>query len=245
MLSAPDTRPSVQRTVEHSLAGVTIPDDPAVLSPAIVAAIRSGRFEAAEAAELPHIVRPGDRVLELGAGIGFISTLLDRLPEVRDVLSVEANPYLIPYMARLHAANGVRKVTRMNAVLGDWLTPRASFYLRRDFWMSSLSPGPAPYIAEVEVPVLPMSRLLRDRQISLIVCDIEGAETSLFAGADLAEVDRIYLELHDHLTGLGAVRDLFAVLAAAGFAYDPRHSNRAVVLFQRARHGDPLRAYVG
>ena len=59
-------------------AGVVIPFDPAVITPAIHRAVVSGRFEAEESRQIPHIVRPGDRVLEIGAGIGFISTLLSR-----------------------------------------------------------------------------------------------------------------------------------------------------------------------
>ena len=62
---------------------MTIPFDPAVITPAIGRAIREGRFEAEESRQIPHIVRPGDRVLEIGAGIGFISTLIARQRRMR------------------------------------------------------------------------------------------------------------------------------------------------------------------
>ena len=55
----------------------------------------------------------------------------------------------------------------------------------------------------------------------------------LFQGADLSGVDRIFLEMHDHVTGLSGVRGLFATLAGHGFVYDPRHSLGSVVLFQK------------
>ena len=84
-------------------AGVVIPFDPQVITPAICQAIIEGRFEAEEASQIPRIVRPGDRVLEIGAGIGFISTLLSRQRRVSRVIAVEANPHLIDYMTRLHA----------------------------------------------------------------------------------------------------------------------------------------------
>src|SRR6478609_6637784 len=99
------------------VAGVVIPYDPAIITPAIRAAIVSGRFEAEEALQIPRIVRPGDRVLEIGAGIGFISTLISRQRRVSRVVAVEANPYLLDYMVRLHHRNRVRKVRRINAVL--------------------------------------------------------------------------------------------------------------------------------
>ena len=86
--------------------GVVIPLDPAIITPAIHRAIVAGRFEAEEALQIPHIVRPGDRVLEIGAGIGFISTLLSRQRRVSRVVAVEANPFLIDYMTGSTAAPG-------------------------------------------------------------------------------------------------------------------------------------------
>lgn len=222
-----------------------IPDDPAVITPTIRAAILAGRFEAEEASQIAAIVRPGDRVLEIGAGIGFISTLLARERRVARVIAVEANPHLLAYMARLHGVNRVRKVRRLNAVLTNAAATSATFYLRGDFWMGSLSPAPNPYLATVEVPTLSLDRLLRDEAINLVVCDVEGAEDGLFDGADLSCVDRIYLETHDHVTGLSGVRRLFATMAEQGFVYDPRHSLGSVVLFQRLGDRDIVRPYKG
>ena len=99
--------------------------------------------------------------------------------------------------------------------------------------MSSLAPAPNPYIGTVEVPTMSFDALLREEAIDLVVCDVEGAETVLFHGADLSGVDRIFLEMHDHVTGLSGVRRLFATMAEHGFVYDPRHSLGSVVLFQQ------------
>jgi FkbM family methyltransferase len=232
-------------TLALATHGVLIPDDPEVITPGIRAAILAGRFEAEEASRLAAIVEPGDRVLEIGAGIGFISTLLARQPRVARVVAVEANPRLLPYMARLHALNRVRKVRRVNAVLTNGPERRATFYLRRDFWMGSLSPTPNPWVATVEVPTMRLDALLRDEAIGLVVCDVEGAEAWLFDGADLAGVDRIWVETHDHVTGLSGVRRLFATMAAQGFVYDPRHSLGAVVLFRKLGVADIVRPYAG
>lgn len=227
-------------------SGVVIPPDPEVITPAIRTAILEGRFETAEARQIPRIVEPGDRVLEIGAGIGFISTLLARERRVASVLAVEANPHLIDYMARLHASNRVRKVRRLNAVLTcDMGAGRATFYLRRDFWMGSLMAGPNPYVATVEVPTRNLDAVLREEAISLIVCDVEGAEAFLFEDADLSGVDRVFVEVHDHITGLSGVGRVFETLAAKGFAYDPRHSEGSVILFRRLRTPETLRPYAG
>jgi FkbM family methyltransferase len=164
---------------------------------------------------------------------------------VARVVAVEANPHLMAYMTGLHAANRVRKVRRLNAVLTNQPGPSATFYLRRDFWMGSLSAGPNPYVGTVEVPTMSLDGLLRDEGIDLVVCDVEGAETVLFQDADLSGVDRIFLETHDHVTGLSGVRQLFATMAGHGFVYDPRHSQGSVVLFQRLGPDDILRPYAG
>lgn len=232
-------------TDELDVAGVIVPRDDRVLTPAIRQAMLAGRFETEEAAQIPRIVRDGDRVLEIGAGIGFISTLLARQAGVAQVTAVEANPHLLDYMGRLHARNHVRKVRRVNAVLCNSAEPTATFYLRRDFWMGSLSAEPNPWIATVEVPTLSLDGLLRDEAISLIVCDVEGAEAALFEGADLSGVDRVFVETHDHVTGLSGVRRLFATMHGHGFVYDPRHSTGSVVLFQRLGESDIVRPYAG
>jgi FkbM family methyltransferase len=228
-----------------SLRGVVIPDDPRIITPAIRHAILTGRFEAEEAEAVPCIVRDGDTVLEIGAGIGFMSTLLARQRGVRRVIAAEANPDLIDYMAFLHFENGAEGVERVNAVLTNEDGASATFFQRHDFWMGSLMPGPNPYVATVEVPTHNLDGLLRREGVTLIVCDIEGAEAFLFEGADLSGVDRIFLELHDHVTGLTGVAALFRALGAQGFAYDPRHSAKSVVLFQRVHADEVPRPYEG
>lgn len=227
------------------VAGVIIPEDERVLTSPIRAAMLAGQFEAEESAQIPHIVRGGDRVLEIGAGIGFISTLLAREPRVSAVVAVEANPHLLDYMGRLHASNHVAKVRRLNAILTNAAAETATFYLRRDFWMGSLSAEPNAFVATVEVPTMNLDALLRDEAISLIVCDVEGAEADLFEHADLSGVDRIFVETHDHVTGLSGVRRLFETMQAQGFVYDPRHSTGSVVLFQRLGDADIVRPYAG
>ncbi|MCF6272257.1 MAG: FkbM family methyltransferase [Rhodobacteraceae bacterium] len=221
--------------------GVLIPFDPDIITPPVAQAIRNGTFEAEEAAQIPHIVQKKDIVLDIGAGIGFISTLISR--HATRVISVEANPDLLPYMGALHKLNGVDNAEIVNAVLGNGENGSATFYQRDDFWMGSLSKDPNPYKSTVKVPVRGLNTLLKQAQVSLIVCDIEGAESFLFQDAELCCVDRIYLELHDHITGLKGIASVFEAMGTRGFSYDPRYSSGAIVLFRRVEKNETLRPY--
>ena len=227
------------------VSGVIIPDDPNVITPGVRHAILLNRYETEEAEQIPQIVRPADIVLEIGAGIGFISTLLSRQRRVSRIIAVEANPLLMDYMTRLHHVNRVRKVRRVNAVLTNEPVKNKTMYLREDFWMGSLMEGPNPFVDTVQVPTLNLNAFLRTEGVNLIVCDVEGAETALFEDADLTTVDRVFVELHDHVTGLRSVGTLFTRMAEHGFIYDPRHSAGSVVLFRRVGEEDIVRPYAG
>ena len=84
------------------------------------------------------MVREDDVVVELGAGIGFMSTLVATKRKIKAVHAFEANPQLIPYIASVHAANGVKNAHVTNAILG----PEAGsvpFYIREKFIASSMT----------------------------------------------------------------------------------------------------------
>lgn len=230
-----------------TLNGIIFPDDPAILTPNIRTAILDRSFEAQEARGLASLMQPGERVLELGAGTGFISTLLDRCATVEQVWAVEANAELLPYMKRLHHANRCTKVQRLHAVLSDDPSANATgtvpFYHRPDFWMGSLLQGPNPYHAISHVPVQSLSRFLARHRISAIVCDIEGAECDVFARADLSQIRLLQVEVHDHISGLTGVQRLIRTLDAKGLFYDPRPSGQSLMVFRRVSLPEQLRPY--
>jgi hypothetical protein len=72
--------------------------------------------------------------------------------------------------------------------------------------------------------------------------DIEGAERDLLREAGFPGVERIFMEMHDHLYGLAGIRDMTGALAAKGFAYDPRGSSGSCVLFSRSNEAREYQA---
>ena len=227
------------------LNGVLIEAPTDVITPTIAQALSTGAYEAEEARIVSHALRPHDRVLEIGSGLGFITTLIARDDRVASLVAVEADPRLARRAATTLQRNGCPNAEVINAVLAPEASDgdMAVFYQRPDFWMSSMIETDVPYDRAVNVPVLPLNEMLKTRAITCIVCDIEGGEVELLKGADLSGVDWVVVELHDHVTGLSGVSDLFNTMRRKGFTYDPRCSEGAVILFRRLGYCEDRRPY--
>jgi len=227
------------------LDGVLIQAPNDVITPMIAEALSTGAYEAEEARIVARSLKPCDRVLEIGSGLGFVSTLIARDDRVTSLLAIEADPRLAKRATSTLLLNNCGCAEVMNAVLAPEATigEMATFYQRPDFWMSSMFETDVPYDRAVSVPVLSLNELLRSRAITCIVCDIEGGEVGLLKDADLAGVDRVIVELHDHITGLSGVSSLFDTMRRKGFTYDPRCSEGTVVLFRRLGYCEDRRPY--
>ncbi len=219
-------------TVE--LNGVKIPILPGVFSPTVISALETGSYEQAEARVLPRILREGERVLEIGAGIGYLSTIMARDAGVAAVRVYEANPLLLPVIAEVHRLNRVADIDVRHGVLRSSGSGASStFYVRGDFWGSSLQKEPWEYDYTIEVPNVSFADELATYQPTLIVCDIEGGELDLFQDACLHGVRRIYMEVHQEVIGRRGMRDLFDAMSANDLHYDQHHSCGAILLFSR------------
>lgn len=218
--------------VEHF--GIKLRIDPDFMTPLLMDAIRQGRYETPEARRIGNILRQGDVVLEIGAGIGFMSALMLKNPVVERVVSFEANPLLIPKIQRTMDDNGVgaQRFELHNAILGAEETGMVDFHVHRDFWASSLRKTTAT-IHSFPIPLVSFDRTIKTTRPTVIVCDIEGGEKTLFTTSDLTGVRCVYLELHQRVLGPAGMRDVFQAFHDRGFHYDQTHSSGAIVLFSR------------
>lgn len=180
-----------------------------------------GRYERGEARCLLHGLEPGDVVLEIGAGVGFTSTLAARRVGDRNVFCYEANPALVERIRRTHSLNGVAP-TVVNAVLGRG-AGEARFYVRADFSTSSLVGSPDE--PSVPVPQLDLDTELRRSGANCLVLDVEGAEAELVPLIDWTTIEKLVLELHPKILGPERTAALLAHLAAQGLHTDRRASS--------------------
>lgn len=227
--------------VTHGGSGIRLSLDRLVANDRIVAEIESGGYEAAELAIASRYVRPSDRVLELGAGLGFISSGVMRRVAPAAYVAVEADARLQAHIRRSHTLNAVTGVEVMIAAFASdpevLARGTVDFTLHREFWRSGIGQDQPGITETVSVAAVDASAFLRDRRITVLIADIEGAELDLFRHLDPAGLERIVLELHPQRFGARGVMEVFVRLAALGFAYDTAHSQWPVVCFERLPAG--------
>jgi FkbM family methyltransferase len=214
--------------------GIELQLDHRFMSAKMMDVIKEGRYERQEARQISRIIQADEVVLELGAGIGFVSALIATNPCTKFLVSYEANPRLIPAITDTLTRNAGPSESKWevrNAVLMNGIVPDdVDFYLHEDFWASSLNPVAAAVGVE-KVKAERFNNILALIRPTLIVCDIEGGELELFRNADLSGVKKVFLETHQKRIGRRGMKELFDYFHARDFHYDQAHSEGSVVLF--------------
>lgn len=207
-------------------------DDPAI-SDNLRNRTLQGKYEKQEAKCIMEAGEQGDRLLEVGAGIGYISCIAGISGKFTSITCVEANPELIPLIRRNHEINNVTSDVINRAAVADKGAQgaQAAFFIRNDFWASSMSPRPPGYSKQVEIPQTCIQDLIDRLKPTFLVCDIEGGETALIPRLALTSVSKVMIELHQRVIGRRGMKTVFDAMSSQGFHYDQWHSSGGVVLF--------------
>jgi FkbM family methyltransferase len=216
--------------------GVKIPIDRDVISEKLERKLKNNNYEAPEVRGLANFVKKQDRILELGAGIGFISTYLSKIFGVKGVLAYEANPDMLPYIEKVHRANGVENVeVRNQLLLNDTAVANASipFYITDPLHSSSMVKPDATITRVADVPTARLSDAIAEFDPTIIVCDIEGAEAEIFEAVNFGNVKRVYAESHRRKYGGLGMRKFVHDMHRHDFFLNARYSVDGQVLFNR------------
>ena len=213
--------------------GMRFPKNPEIVRGQIRGALRDNEYEAKETIAALRTVRAGDTVMEVGAGIGYMSTLVATKRDVKAVHAFEANPHLIPYIRSVHEANDVTNATVTNAILGK-RKGSANFYVRNKLTASSLDEMDGKGVERVErVDVLNANHVFDELEPNVLIADIEGAEVDLIPLLDLSRLRAAIIELHPQWIGPGGGNTIMRCFMDAGMAYYHRGSHGKVVAFRR------------
>ena len=203
----------------------------------MIESITAGRYEGGEIAAGLACIPKGSRILELGAGAGVVGAVLAKNLAPAAMLSVEANPGLIPNIRDLHTHNGLADLIdlRNTVVLSAPDAPaEVTFHVRGNFLGSSLTPLREDRTRPVSVPVLRYGDLRRDFPHDAIMMDIEGGELDFLRHADLTGVKVLVAEYHKGIYGREGLRECRKLLQRQGFRLVEEHSTPAVWAMVRA-----------
>jgi FkbM family methyltransferase len=206
-----------------TLDGLTVICDPALVPRSVSTAIIKGSYERPERELARAAIRSGDRVVEVGSGVGIVGLLCNRLAGPGNVLSFEASAALEGIIRANFALNGLEPRLRLRAVTSDGAP--ISFF-RDDNVISSSVFDRGLNATKVFVESDPLDRVLAEERADVLVMDVEGAEIDLLTRANLISLREIIVELHPHIVGEAAVEAMIVSICAQGFRETGRiHKN--------------------
>ncbi len=210
--------------------GVKVPDSP-MITPERAERINAARYEGQEIAGALAVIRPGDHVLEMGAGIGLVGAIAAKNGNPARVLSFEANPNLIEHIRGLYRLNQLsKKIQVRNEVLIS--APDApetmTFHIRNSYLGSSLIDSETRATTQVEVPTASYAQVHADFAPDVVLMDIEGGELDFLRHASLDGVRAIVIEFHPGAYGREGMRECKSILENAGFSKLEGHCTRHV-----------------
>jgi FkbM family methyltransferase len=218
--------------IDVTIGGVHLSLPAEVTTPPLARRLREGSYEADEARAAKHCVKEGFRVLELGAGIGYVTALCGRRTAPENILAVEAHPGMVPVLEDTLARNGAAGATVLHAAV----VPSAeegrtvAFHLADEFPASRLG---ACGGRQVEVPVIGFHDLLRAHRPHVVLMDIEGVEARLFDRPWRCPLRFCVLELHPKRYPARAIQRIVDAMSAMSMTYDPATSRGRVLGFRR------------
>jgi FkbM family methyltransferase len=222
---------------EYEIDGLRMEAPEALLNARIAAKLEAGTYEAHEARAAAMRLRAGQRVLELGAGIGYVSAICARAVGAENVTCVEANPAMLPVIRANLDRNGYGAATLLHgAVTGrEGTEAQIAFDGAKSFWAGRIADEASAAARGVEVPALGLDGLLARARPHVVIMDIEGAEEWLFDGPWPAHVHAVMLELHPGRYPDTVIQRIVDCMSASGLTYDPGPSCGRILCFRKLR----------
>ncbi len=187
-------------------------------------------YENEERELIKNFIRPSDSVLELGACLGIVSCVTNKIlaDNSRHVV-VEGNPFCISAIHRNRELNGCGFLVENCAVGGG---REATFYLHPHFVVGGTTQRKSA--RAVRVPARSLAELeSRYGPFTALVMDIEGAELEVFeVSQDILKNYRVVIiELHEWAIGAEKVGRCRKILRGAGLVF--KQSTGATEAWQR------------
>jgi FkbM family methyltransferase len=210
--------------------GIWLPCNQPGIAPGIARQIYFGEYESKEVDIVASKLETTDTVVEVGAGLGYLSAFCAKRIGNDRVHTFEANPALMPLIRATHERNAIApEVHNVLLARGDG---ECTFYVEPEFWASSTT-ARSELARAIKVPQRDLNAELIRLSPSFLIVDIEGGEAEFFAYADLAGINKICLETHPDVLGNDGISSIFSRLFAQGFVLDFSCIRKNVFFFYR------------
>jgi len=170
---------------------------------------------------LKRYIRPQDRVIELGACLGIVSCLTNKILADKSAhVVVEANPLCVQGLYRNRDLNKAGFLVEHCAVSNG---SEVTFYLHPKYIVGGSLQRPTE--RGVRLPAKSLTQLERERgPFTALIIDIEGSERDVFE--DSVELLKRYrlvvVELHDWAIGADGVERCRTILRDCGLVFAER-----------------------
>ena len=175
----------------------------------------NGDYEREERDLVARCIRPDDSVLEIGACLGIVSCVTNKLlPEKARHVVVEANPLCLAPLKRNKELNGASFLIEHCAISTP---PEATFYLHPIYIVGGSSQRPTD--RPVRVPAKTIEQLEREHgPFTALILDVEGSEREIFerSGEVLTRYRLVLVELHEFAIGSEGVERCREILRKSG-----------------------------
>ena len=185
---------------------ITYQFEPAVMDGKRLIALAAGAIEAEEIALAKKYLRAEDIVVEFGSGLGIAAARVHRAIHPKAHFCFEANPIAVAYSKHLFTTNEMQIDVDQRALGNGSASP---FYAANDYILSSFDiPKNTKHFKKIDIPTISLAAVIKEKNPTAVVCDIEGAENEFLPPEDLQDVEKVIIELHPSYYGVHGVQQI-------------------------------------
>lgn len=192
-------------------------------------------YEADEISILKNHLVKQDVLLEIGAGIGYLSSYCSKIVGDERVYSYEANPEMAEKVSETYKLNNVSP--NFKNAFASFENSFVDFYLESNFWSSS-SKKRSENSKKVSIPTIDINEEINRVSPTFMIVDIEGGEIDLIDKINFTSVKKLILEVHPHVIGDGNTSKVIAQLVSKGFDLMLTESRGIVLYFEKKQSNE-------
>lgn len=191
------------------------------ISESIKEVIYRGDYEGPELQIVRTQLRQDDVVMEVGTGLGFLSTFCAKQIGNEKVFTYEANLELEERIKENYALNNVNPNLEI-CLIGE-RDGEQEFYIDKDFWTSS-AVRHGDDVRKIKIPMKSFDQEIQRINPTFLIIDIEGGEYDLVQYANFHNVKKILIEIHPNILGVEKANFVKNKLKESGFQINEKLS---------------------